>query len=109
MNVDRLQTRLIAAARAAGSDDSVPFGFQTRVMARVRNAAASTGAAGDWIAEWTRGFWRAAASSVGLCVLALAVHVSVPSPVQDWADSMEVLSADLENSAPTSVEPLTEL
>jgi hypothetical protein len=34
----------------------------------------------------------------------VAFHVSVPAPTQDWADSMEVLSADLDSGTAPGVE-----
>jgi hypothetical protein len=105
MNLDQLKTSLISAARQQAPSDSVPLGFEHRVMSRVRaKAAGGVEAAADQLAEWTQGFWRAAVSSVGLCVLALAFHVSVPAPTQDWADSMEVLSADLDSGTAPGVE-----
>ena len=105
MNLDSLKTSLISAARQQAPSDSVPLGFEHRVMSRVRaKAAGGVEAAADQLAEWTQGFWRAAVSSVGLCALAVAFHVSVPAPTQDWADSMEVLSADLDSGTAPGVE-----
>ncbi len=92
MNLNQLQSTLMASARRNPPSDSVPFGFETRVMARVRDASAAV----DLLADWTRGFWRAAVSSVGVFAVALAVHVSQPASSPDWADSMETFSADLD-------------
>ncbi len=109
MNLDALKTRLIEAARTAAPSDVVPHGFESRVMWRVRAAAAGASSAGDLLGEWTRGFWRAAVSSVGVCGLAFALHVSLPAPAVDWSDSMEMLSADLDTASPAGAEVIPEL
>lgn len=111
MNLQALKTRLIEAARAATPSDAVPYGFESRVMSRVRAAAAGASSAGDLLTEWTRGLWRAAVSSVGVCVVAFAVNVSLPAPApsSDWADSMDVLSADLDSTSPAGADVVPEL
>lgn len=109
MNLEALRTRLIEAARVAAPSDAVPQGFESRVMWRVRAAAAGASSAGDLLGEWTRGFWRAAVSSVGVCALAFALHVSLPAPAVDWSDSMEMLSADLDSASPAGADVVPEL
>ena len=109
MNLEALKARLMEAARAATPSDAVPYGFETRVMSRVRAAAAGATSAGDLLTEWTQGFWRAAVSSVGVCVVAFAVNVSLPAPSSDWADSMDVLSADLDSASPAGADVVPEL
>lgn len=55
MQLDRLQQKLIAAARRNAPSDRVPFAFEQRVMARLAEAGLPDG----WIL-WSRALWRAA-------------------------------------------------
>jgi hypothetical protein len=74
MNFVKLQKMLIAAARRKQPDDRVPFAFEQRIMAVI----AARAGAGDRLAFWARGLWRAAVTCVlvaGLCgVLSLVLH-----------------------------------
>lgn len=64
VNVDLLQKKLIAAARAVPPDERVPYAFERRIMALVASRAA-----GDELAQWVRGLWRAAVSCVAVALL----------------------------------------
>ena len=58
MNLDNLQHKLIAAARAEQPSDRVPYAFEKRVMARLAEVRA------DLLGAWSHALWRAA----GLCI-----------------------------------------
>ena len=63
MNLDNLQTKLIAAARATPPDDRVPYAFEKRVMARLLNRQV------DSLGAWSTALWRAAVSCVAIVLL----------------------------------------
>lgn len=107
MNLNRLQSTLMSSARRNPPSDSVPYGFEARVMARVRGTVDVSVV--DVLADWTRGFWRAAVSSVGVFGVALALHVSQPASSPDWADSMESFSADLDAASVAQGDSTTDL
>jgi len=64
MNLEKLENKLLAAARANPPSERVPYAFEKRVMAHLRN-----GVAGDAWAFWARALWRAAAPCVGIMLL----------------------------------------
>jgi len=64
MNLNELQSQLLAAAHAHPPDDCVPYAFEKRILARLAERPAVDGS--GW---WLRGLWRAAASCVAVCVL----------------------------------------
>ena len=64
MNVDKLHSKLIEAARAHPPSDAVPYGFAQRVMARLSKRPAL-----DQWAFWGQALWRAAAPCVGVMLL----------------------------------------
>ena len=91
MNLDDLQGKLIAAARVHPPPDSVPAGFERRVMVSLRGLAPV-----DHLAEWAQALWRAAAPCVALAVflaawMFLSGHTVLPSASGD-------LSQDFENT-----------
>ncbi len=63
MNLDQLQRQLFAAARTPPSD-RVPYAFEKRVMAKLRELPVFDG----W-AQWAAALWRAAATCVILMLL----------------------------------------
>jgi hypothetical protein len=67
MNIAELHRKLIAAARAERPSERVPYAFEKRIMARLRESPAL-----DVWAFWGRALWRAAAPCVAI-MLALAV------------------------------------
>ena len=64
MNVNELQRKLIAAARANTPDDRVPYAFEKRIMALIPAVAPS-----DNVAVWVRGLWQAAVSCAVVALL----------------------------------------
>jgi hypothetical protein len=89
MNIDELQKKLFAAARALPTSDHAPYAFECRIMAKL----ASQPAVDVW-AVWSRLLWRAAAPCVGIMLLLTvwSVFSSSPSP------SADTLAADLERT-----------
>jgi hypothetical protein len=75
MNEDKLERRLINAARANPPSDAVPYAFEQRVFARI--TLASTPGVDMWSA-WSRALWRAAAPCVAIAVI-LGVWTAVSS------------------------------
>ena len=64
MKLDRLQEKLLAAARAHPPGDRVPFAFEKRVLARLMESPVP-----DVVALWSRALWRAAAACVAIALL----------------------------------------
>lgn len=89
MNLGRLQQKLIAAARAHPPSDRVPYAFEQRILARLREAPAL-----DAWTLWARALWRAATPCVAVMVLLLAWFLLVPSIHSPNTD----LSQELENT-----------
>src|ERR1041385_6226361 len=64
MNLESLQTKLLAAARANPPSERVPYAFAKRIRARLNEPIAL-----DLSALWARALWRAAAPCVALTLL----------------------------------------
>lgn len=64
MNLEQLQYKLLAAARSNPPTDRVPYAFEKRVLARLKDSHVF-----DPSALWARALWRAAASCVALTLL----------------------------------------
>jgi hypothetical protein len=89
MNVDELQEKIFAAARALPSAEQVPYGFEQRILALVSSSPAP-----DVWAFWSRLLWRAAAPCVGIMVLMSAWTVASGNASSASAS----LAADLERT-----------
>jgi hypothetical protein len=89
MNLEQLQQKLVAVARALPPSDAVPYRFEQRIMARL-----AAGPAPDLWALWSRLLWRAAAPCVGVMV-ALSVWTVVAN---HRSSSQELLAADLDRT-----------
>jgi len=64
MKLEQLHQKLLVAARHRPPADHVPYAFEKRIMARLKELTAFDGAA-----LWARALWRAAASCVALTLL----------------------------------------
>ena len=64
MNVNELQRKLIAAARATRPDDRVPYAFEKRIIALIPTITPTEG-----LALWVRGLWQAAVSCAIIALL----------------------------------------
>jgi hypothetical protein len=78
MNLDRLQTKLMAVARATQPSDRVPFAFEKRIMARLTG-----GAHVDLLAAWSTALWRAAISCLVIVALSGAWSLLSTPPEAD--------------------------
>jgi hypothetical protein len=67
MNLDDLQRKLIAAARAHPPTDAVPLGFERRVLGTLKQIVPA-----DYLTCWAHALWRAAAPCVGVALLLIA-------------------------------------
>ena len=87
MNLDNLQTKLIAAARAAQPNEQVPYTFEKRVMARLTESVRV-----DLLGAWSAALWRAAIGCVAVAVLsgALAMWNSHHSTEGDLSQEFEM-------------------
>jgi hypothetical protein len=89
MNLDNLQRKLIAAARARPPSDAVPYGFEGRIVALIKTSAAV-----DHWALWARALWRAAAPCIAVTLLLAAWSLFTASRTPIAMD----VSQDFENT-----------
>lgn len=94
MNVNELQKKLIAAARANTPDDRVPYAFEKRIMALIP-AVPQTNTA----VLWVRGLWQAAVSCAAIAIVCGAWSLFSPA-----ARSGDDLSQNLETTLLASVD-----
>jgi len=64
MNLPELERKLIAAARANPPAETVPYAFEQRILARLRERSAY-----DASAFWAQSLWRAAVSCVAAVLM----------------------------------------
>lgn len=88
MNVDELQVKLLAAARALPPAEQAPYAFEKRVMA----ALAALPAPDPW-ALWSHLLWRAAAPCVAVMLVVTGWTMFSSS-----AGSASALAADLDGT-----------
>jgi hypothetical protein len=81
MNLANLSTKLIAAARATPPADQVPYAFEKRVLAKLRDAKGED----SWVL-WGRALWRSAfaclAIAIGLSVWSLQSNGEAPHDLE---------------------------
>ncbi len=94
MDLAGLQKKLVAAARSNSPGEQVPYGFEARLMARLRAVPKID----EW-AWWSRALWRSAAACVALTLL-----LSVWSLISFQGTSSGAASADLEEVVLASVD-----
>ncbi len=104
MNLIELQRKLVAAARQDCPSDRVPYGFEQRIMARLRARPAL-----DQWAIWAGALWRAAAPCVAIMVVLAAWSLFSPAPsapTSDFSQQFEstVLAASDQEPAPESLQ-----
>ncbi|HEY6167049.1 MAG TPA: hypothetical protein VI454_03350 [Verrucomicrobiae bacterium] len=63
MNIDQVQKKLLAAARADQPSDRVPYAFEKRIMARLKDSPVA-----DVLAYWERMLWRATAPCAAIMI-----------------------------------------
>jgi hypothetical protein len=84
MNLDNLQHRLIAAARAVPANDRVPYAFEKRIMARIAERAHV-----DLLGSWTVALWRAAFACVIVVALSGAMSLWSRHHASDLSQDFE--------------------
>ena len=87
MNLDNLQRKLIAAARATQPSDRVPYAFEKRIMARLE------GACTDLLGAWSAALWRAALGCVAVVAISSALSLWTRSKNTDADFSQELETA----------------
>ncbi len=92
MNLEQMQNKLLAAARANPPSDAVPYAFEKSVMARLQTLAPE-----DAFLQWGRALWRGAIACIAVALLSSA-----------WAflplNNSNDLSQDLEHTVLASLE-----
>jgi hypothetical protein len=105
MNLDDLQRKLIAAARAHTPSSTVPYAFERRIMNRLKGLGVA-----DFWGFWATALWRAAGPCVGLAlVLAAWSFLSGPpsAPGPDLSQEFEnTVLAAANVDQPPPAEPL---
>jgi len=109
MDLDQVQRKLVAAARACRPSERVPYAFEERIMARVRALQVPD----EW-AQWARALWNAAAPCVAVMILLSAWSLftpasppvnSTPAPPIDLSQALQytlLAAADQDQAPPTS-------
>jgi len=88
MNLDKLQSKLLAAAREAPPRDAVPYAFEKRIMARLESVQRI-----DPTSLWNRMLWRAAVPSI-LIMLSVSLWALLAQDATGTAD----LGTELEDA-----------
>jgi hypothetical protein len=96
MNLPELHEKLISAARQTAPADRVPYSFEKRITALIKDRVAEKD-----VDYWVRGLWRAAISCVAIAVMCGAWALFSPS--RSSATS-EDLSQNFENTLLASVD-----
>ena len=96
MNINVLQKKLFAAARATPPAERVPYAFEQRIMAQLQPAPVA-----DAWSEWGAALWRAAGPCVAVMLLAGVWTFIAGEPVAS-ADSFAVA---LEETVQAPLDP----
>ncbi len=99
MNLEPLQQKLLAAARAHPPADHVPYAFEKRIRAHLSALPPV-----DLAALWARALWRAAVPCVAFTLL-LATWSFAPVPV---SPTTEDLSQQFEQTLLAAADQLEE-
>lgn len=87
MNLEPLQNKLLAAARAHPPSDRVPYAFQQRISAHLKALPPV-----DLAAFWARALWRAAVPCVAITLLLATwsfAPVTTSSTTEDLSQQFE--------------------
>ena len=94
MNLDELHKKLIGAARHSPPRTDVPYAFEQRILARLRQARP---AIDPWMA-WGQGLWRASVPCIAVLGLVVAWNWIQPNLSSDssapYGDELEVAVVD---------------
>jgi len=100
MNLEPLQQKLLAAARAHPPSDRVPYAFEKRIQAQL-NALPPV----DLAAFWARALWRAAVPCVAITLLLATWSFA---PVSTSSTTTEDLSQQFEQTLLADADQLEE-
>jgi len=95
MDLEKLQRKLIAVARAEAPGSEVPYAFEKRIIARLRAHPAL-----DHWALWAQALWRGVAPCVAIMLLLGAWSLFTPSVKAPTGD----LSQEIENTLLAAVD-----
>ena len=86
MNLAELERKLIAAARSRPVSENVPYAFEQRIMAHLRERSVL-----DAWSLWSIALWRAAGPCVGVMLLlaAWSFFSSASTPATDLSQEFE--------------------
>ena len=94
MNLKDLQNRLLKVARANPPSQAVPYKFERRVMAALKEHPIA-----DAWALWARALWRAAAPCVAIMILLVAwAWLRPATPVVSPGATTVDVAQDFENT-----------
>ena len=95
MNPEFFRRRLLKAAQAQEPSEAVPYGFEQRIMRRIRNRHRRRSADG-WN-FWQRNLWRAFAPCFGMMLAAAVGYWQSPAASEPWLHDMQsVLLVELD-------------
>jgi len=89
MNLEDLQKKLLAAARANQPEERVPYAFEKRVLARLTSQQ-------DGSALWARALWRAAIPCVAVTILLMTLSFTTVSTETATISSEDDISQQFE-------------
>ena len=95
MKLAELERKLIAVARSRPISEKVPYAFEKRIMAHVRERPAPDA----WLL-WARALWRAAGPCIGIMLLLGAWSFFSPASTTSTTD----LSQEFENTVLAAVD-----
>jgi hypothetical protein len=99
MDLNKLQSKLLAAARATPPGEGVPYAFEKRVMAGL----AAVPGVDEWL-WWTRALWRGAATCAAVTLLVSAwslLPLSNHGTLKGGADLEETVLASVDDAEVT--------
>ena len=102
MNLETLQEKLLAAARAHPPMEGVPYAFEQRIRAQLAALPPV-----DLAALWARALWRAAFPCVAITLL-LATWSFAPSAASSASSTTENLSQQFEQTLFAAADQLEE-
>lgn len=88
MNLDALQKKLLAAAKANPPSDRVPLAFEQRVLAHLRAAKPI-----DFSALWARALWRAVIPCVAVAVVLIGISLVPTAQTPEVAGDVDLSQA----------------
>src|SRR5262245_4746878 len=89
MNLEKLRTKLVAAARLDIPSDGVPYAFEKRIMARLQAIKPL-----DSVTFWSRALWYGAGACAAITLVVSAWSLAPASLQSNAAD----LSQDLDTA-----------